>query len=75
MTPTTVACPHDDDPLLCPPCQGPLDNRRTLPAGTLGATAHARYPGRCPHCADVIATGDRIRLTEHGWLHEDCAMR
>lgn len=69
----TELCPHEDDPLLCPPCQGrsPLvrqtvegtgwNGRRVAGDGTgWTETFTARFNSKCD-CGDGIVPGDQVR--------------
>lgn len=60
---TRTRCVHDDDPLLCPPCQRGDEpyrpERDTAPSGVF----EARYDGPCAGCDVPIVVGDRIVAT------------
>lgn len=73
----TTWCPHDDDPLSCPPCQG-AGGPRTLPRWRTRRRMAARYPGRCAGCGEPYAKGESIAWqVEEGsgvnrYLHSGC---
>lgn len=73
-------CPHDDDPLLCPPCTvGPPRHGRADPrpfAYVESRPIKARGGGTCKPCEHPIKPGQAIKLTEEfGWVHSRCVIR
>lgn len=73
------ACPHDDDPQLCPPCQGGpvprIDRWRRVPRTF---PIEAAYSGRCDAGDDRVEIGDPLVLEENDagdtrWVHETCS--
>lgn len=69
-------CPHDDDPLTCPPCGRKKREKEGVweltDPETRSELIIAAYPGRCISCASRIHEGDSIWHTEEGWACEDC---
>lgn len=65
-------CPHGDDPLLCPPCQGP-------PGGTLRFVTpdsrpfSAQYDGECAGCGFDIRRGETVMYRGGRLNHSGCA--
>lgn len=61
-------CPHGLTIGTCAMCGG--DNLDDEPK--VGARTTAKFESRCVLCDDPMLEGDRIRLTENGWAHEEC---
>lgn len=67
-------CPHDDDPLSCPPCQG-AGAPRTLRRRTHPVTVLARFDSTCAACGDPVIAGEDdlvLDLDDNAWIHERC---
>lgn len=66
-TVVTTYCPHDADPLCCPPCQtaarGPAP---AAPEPEWSRPFPARYEGTCPGCGFPIEVGQSVRLLIEG---------
>lgn len=77
-----TTCPHDDDPLVCPPCQGrnPLVRAHSDRSDSGSKWSHpftARYTIRCA-CGDIIKPGEPARTHSDEWgerqtAHAECA--
>lgn len=67
-----TSCPHDDDPLTCPPCllarHPELRDSRHLASGS---SIIARYDSECSDCGGMMYAGDEITQGENGWMHAD----